>query len=363
MKTKFSYILICILISACSPKSMQYTNVVEFDYAHDTLRFDELFSIEKSIHLEAKDGSLVTTITKMEIYDNKFFVLDANQNKLLVFNDDGTFNCHIGNQGNGSGEYYQINDFSINKENKQIAILSYPSYVFVYDIDGNFAYKKELAECALWHIKWLGGTYLCTTDQRSYLEGQDDCHPYYFYDTEFNLICKTGESLSESVAIPSFISNPIQCDSIRIVYFDCFKPAIDIISQGHPESIDNSYFLKISDIPEYSETFYDMNKLTDVSNLKFFIEAYCNYEQVIGSISMGGNVFAYKIDLPNLRGTLYPISFPYPSLLCTEERMLYTAISVDDSISTKYYTHGIPLTTRFTKDNNFIILKLCPKNP
>ena len=62
---------------------------------------------------------------------------------MLIFNKDGCFNKKIGSTGKGPGEYYSVNSFAIDYENKLIYILDAgrAAKILAYNFNGDFIYE------------------------------------------------------------------------------------------------------------------------------------------------------------------------------------------------------------------------------
>lgn len=78
--------------------------------------FSDFLEAPKTIVLETKDNCVIKNIYAMDIYDNKFYILDNDINALYVFSIYGKYLFKIGAEGNGHGEYLQLSDFSIDRK-------------------------------------------------------------------------------------------------------------------------------------------------------------------------------------------------------------------------------------------------------
>lgn len=78
-----------------------FDEYVTFDLNHliDSLRY---------IKLELTDESLIGEITKLEIFEDRIYILDYNTKALFVFSIEGEYLFKIHQLGNGSGEYSQL---------------------------------------------------------------------------------------------------------------------------------------------------------------------------------------------------------------------------------------------------------------
>ncbi len=109
--------------------------------SHETL--SSMIEESKIIDLEATKESLISNIYKIELFDNKFYVLDkasfAAGGKLLVFDEEGKYIRKIGNIGRARNEYVSLGGFAINQKPKEIILLDDTSQkLIIFDISGKF---------------------------------------------------------------------------------------------------------------------------------------------------------------------------------------------------------------------------------
>ncbi len=105
----------------------------------------DLYEIDSIVALETIETSLIGDIDKLEIYDGRIFVLDKYAaNKLAIFSSHGSYIGNIGRQGGGPGEYDQIRDFCIDRENSRIIILDNHYNLLFFDSEGNYLERHKL---------------------------------------------------------------------------------------------------------------------------------------------------------------------------------------------------------------------------
>ena len=116
------------------------------------------------IPLETLQECLIGDITKIEVYNGMYYILDRqNQKLILAFDGIGKYIKRIGKVGSAPEEYPQIRDFTIDKINGRIIILSPPSVIYVYDMDGNFLLSKDLKVSSFENISTQGNYIICNT--------------------------------------------------------------------------------------------------------------------------------------------------------------------------------------------------------
>jgi len=84
----------------------------------------------------------IRSIRAIDIYDNLIFI-GAGLEGMLIFNKDGSFNKKIGGTGKGPGEYYSVNSFAIDYENRLIYILDAgrAAKIMAYNFNNDLIYE------------------------------------------------------------------------------------------------------------------------------------------------------------------------------------------------------------------------------
>jgi len=86
--------------------------------------------------LETTDESIFYDIDKIELYNDRFYLLDRKQDAILVFDRNGKFEKKLLRKGQGTDEYLSIEDFFI-KDDLLYMLASANQKIFVYDNDFN----------------------------------------------------------------------------------------------------------------------------------------------------------------------------------------------------------------------------------
>lgn len=232
MKNFFLHtIIICsFFFFSCkeSKKNEDVKNKLSFlEKEMDSIGVTDIFHDFEYIALETNDESIIGEVSKILIYDNKYYLLDKTRGmKVYVFNDKGDFIRSIGKKGKGPGEYLNLEDFTIDESSGHIVLLGYPSIVYVFDSLGQFVKQKKLTdEAFLWNICRYDNRYFLSSNHQSVLKG-NEAFLIFEYDNNFNLRKKSIDVLSENVAIPPFLTNPFLMEKDRVNYFDTYSSKI-----------------------------------------------------------------------------------------------------------------------------------------
>lgn len=138
------------LFLSCSSKSGLHVDnngvdTINLDNAsqRDSILLSTIVDEPEVIILETKDNCIIREIRAMEVCDNRIYILDDLSSSMLVFSRDGSFVSKIGERGRGHGEYLELADFSIDRENNVIYLWDETlNTVFIYDIQT----KKYISE-------------------------------------------------------------------------------------------------------------------------------------------------------------------------------------------------------------------------
>lgn len=90
--------------------------------------FSDVFSEFDFIRLQTPEEKIIGEVEKIQILDNRIYILDTFKSKgLFVFDIMGSYLFDISNFGFGPGEFTEPSDFFIDPKNQQIIIYDLPS--------------------------------------------------------------------------------------------------------------------------------------------------------------------------------------------------------------------------------------------
>jgi hypothetical protein len=142
MKVKIQSLIIfaCYFLSACYGKD-EKVEKIHFQKGNN-ITLSDSFDY-RFIRLETTDDCLIGNISRIEIFDNKIFILDFSYAKLIyAFDMNGKFIAKIGSKGPGPGEYNHPCNFTIDRENKRIIVYDMNLNKFLYyDFYGKHLYN------------------------------------------------------------------------------------------------------------------------------------------------------------------------------------------------------------------------------
>jgi hypothetical protein len=99
----------------------------------------------KFVKLETTDRSLIGSIDKLEVFEDRIYIMDMQTSSVFVFDMEGNFIFAINDVGQGPAEYIQIDYFDIDKHKKQIVITDLMGYwIYRYNLEGIFLYRQKV---------------------------------------------------------------------------------------------------------------------------------------------------------------------------------------------------------------------------
>lgn len=144
MKTKFYYLLLLILF-ACSGQGD--INQIKVEYIKTPIIDSEFLSGYDIVKLETPiRDALISTISTMAFGQNRIFVCDRNQQKVVAFDSSGDFIGSTQNMiGRANNEYLQLMDIATDDNEKLLFIqCDNPYQILILDYDLNFVSKTNM---------------------------------------------------------------------------------------------------------------------------------------------------------------------------------------------------------------------------
>lgn len=146
IKNFIPLILIILLITNCQRNTTHSVRTIEIN-PDDTTKsgFSDYFEMEQYIVLETSDSSMMQSIRKIYIANNKIFILTWGDAQILIFDLKGKFISKINKKGRGPEEYSYVVDFSISPMGDTICLYDKGlAKLLYYSPDGKFFYSKAL---------------------------------------------------------------------------------------------------------------------------------------------------------------------------------------------------------------------------
>lgn len=142
----FGGLVLFLFLNSCTSSDSSLDNIKKVDVLNvDSplkIAITDLVDSISYIPLST-DECLLSSIQKVQYDCGLFFIKDSKG--LYVFNEHGTFINEIGKKGPGPKEYHYINAFFLDKEKKNVCIISHPDgRLLTYSYSGDFISVSRL---------------------------------------------------------------------------------------------------------------------------------------------------------------------------------------------------------------------------
>lgn len=166
----------------------------------------DYFSDSRVVFLETRDESLVSTIRKIVLVDNKILIQDSGRKCILAFDSVGKYLYGIFPQGRGPGEFIHLCAFTVDWKRKEIIInTDVPQKFMFYNLDGQF--KREVPVDELFYgMTDSDGQLICITNWTKNLD---------------NYLCRFDFSGGELI--------PTKLPLEHLNTKNCFAPGVQIL--------------------------------------------------------------------------------------------------------------------------------------
>ena len=289
MQYRIVIMSLMMLLCLCGCTARQETNghsqdiVVDLSVRGDDFTtFANILNVDRVIPLESSPTCMIHDIKRIKFFKGEYYVLDvAGQRCILVFDGGGRFVRKIGRFGNGNGEYPSIEDFAINEDREEVAILSCNANVYQYSCKGDFLRKVDLGDFLVWNICWTGHGYLFSTNHYTFTEGEE-ARLVYEYDDDFSLKRKMMDVATDQIYTPTTIYSCLNRSKDGVAYSDQFTNSVFVIG----DSGIVTYKYKLGD-PMPQDIFSDTNA---------FMQNQSRYDYVLDNMVMDDGVLTFYMD-------------------------------------------------------------------
>lgn len=118
-------------------------NSIDLD-RNDQVSIVDFIDSVSIVLLETNDKSLISDLSKIIPYNNRYYILDMKLQAIFCFENNGKFLFKIDRRGRGPEEYSYIEDFNIDVYNNEIMLLVPFGEILYFNIDGHFLSKVSL---------------------------------------------------------------------------------------------------------------------------------------------------------------------------------------------------------------------------
>lgn len=159
MFKKILYLSICLItFTGCSKKTKNIVEVctikVNINRNDNPSEINKYLRFSHYVPLQTDQNILIGEINKIQIINDKIYILDWKQAVLFIFEPDGNFVSKIARKGRGPEEYLYVSDFEVTADGSIFLNDPVQGRIYVYDELGNFKYRMENIP-KTWSFKFL----------------------------------------------------------------------------------------------------------------------------------------------------------------------------------------------------------------
>lgn len=148
------FVLGCLFLMSCLQRNVPVLDkvseptkiIVDLDMRDEPLS-SLFFSKMQLIPLETTSESLIREISKMVVFENRLYVWDYTLATIFVFDESGHYLYKLAKKGHGPGEYIDLSDFFIEKDRREVWVLSAVGQcIHQYSLEFDYIGKIELPQ-------------------------------------------------------------------------------------------------------------------------------------------------------------------------------------------------------------------------
>jgi hypothetical protein len=168
------------------------------------INYSEVFDSVKYVVLDTSDDILLSEVTRLKCLDSCIYVLDERTQTLFSFSMNGKMNWKIQDKGRGPDEYYQLRDFDIDCNKKEIYLFSTYDKILVYNFEGDFLHAVP--------VKLSGSSFAINSDTM-YMYNGGNKNPTGGMDESFDIIRITADQ-----KLKGYMPNENALKTVNIYY-------------------------------------------------------------------------------------------------------------------------------------------------
>ena len=134
--------IFCLFISCKEEKREQNSEILQINIplrAGEThLPADSLFCGKEILALETTPDNLIAKIDKLEMTNDRLYLLDEQQDMIFIFDRKGKYITKIADIGKGPAEYIEISDFHIDDDVLYLCTGGNGGKIMCYNLDGKY---------------------------------------------------------------------------------------------------------------------------------------------------------------------------------------------------------------------------------
>lgn len=350
-------VTVLVAMTGCGNKDKLQTAegevAIELGGEDSEIDYRDVIAVDGWITLADDEEGIISGVVKYAVDKQNVYILDRLKESVLVFGRDGAFVNAVGKMGMGPGEYPAGKDFTVNRDEKEIVILSVNSEVYVFGFDGVFKGHHKLSDAEITGIEYCDGRYVATTSYSAYPVGGKDSWLFYEFDAEFNCTAKWMQYKNTLQSAFNPMAQGLMCLGSEVYYVDNVHMRL----------------IEIADRPEVRIKYVFDNPMSedDMKDMMIFMQKQGEYAWLMNVIVAKDKVLAgyvdggaYKVTVNKWNGESL-VNGRYRGLtidgVVGSDDYIYTVVTPDEYFDTWKSRDVMHPEIEPTEDSNVLILK------
>lgn len=349
MKIKLEFIIILFFCASCQYdtwKNIQIDQIITFDLDDMKTLSEDIDSVQY-LSLEDNQKTHYSNNSKVIFQNQKIFIGDFIQHKVIVYNNKGQFLYTIDNKGRASNEYLEIKSFCVT-DNELVIIDNFNHFLKIYDVETGHFLENKVMPFVAWDVEWTDNDefiFAFSSLQKGYNPNK---WKYRLYFTDKNLnITKKLFPYKENEIDPIGKMTYFSRSQDKIIFHWCGANYFSVIDRVESDSIKIiAIDFGSRQIPdEYKE---DIDKIDQGGYNYIYNTPVSNGDHIVFEIMSQNysNCYLYSMNNKMMKknGDRKNISMSYPSCIDEQGRFICLLDSPDEY--EMYIENGYPRASK-----------------
>jgi len=324
MKKKL-YLFAVVLLSSCgiannTINTTKEISAIEHDDFKEMRTILDIFEQFEIVPLESSESTLLTNAQKIEVDDSLVFVYDKSAKpSLSVFNVEGEYITKVGAMGHATNEYLFIDDFTLDKKNRKVLLLSNGD-VLIYDYSGRFDKRIKLSD-----------EFYCTNIvicDDGLVGLSSNRHPgtnlLHFFDENFKFKNDEIESLPKPIEENALSNVSLQVSNENVCFLDFFRSRFVLVNHKDTKKHLINQFRSnrmLNDVSVLSGDFYQ-----NIENYDFITDFHYDGDEIFGWMFYGKELKYFTMLTQEDTFDVYAYGGWNPQVICHDNDLFYCLI-------------------------------------
>lgn len=263
----------------------------------DALSFDSLFYDIEFIPLENNRDAMLSFVPKLIVTKEKYLVLNLGAYpSVLLFDQEGRFQCQVGRLGHGQGEYEYV--FDITTDDEDNIVLSTFDRFMIYDSRGKFRRSEKAPEKVyMKNILGYAGGLICASNYSG------SASLLYFLNKSYEQDYEMLPSNAIALGNPPRLNKSLNIQGDTLCYFNPYTSEITLISLSEQKMLKH-YSLISKNMLTMEKSKKEETPQSDIGDIDATYYYYIANGKIVNYLSYQGIGAFLEIDVAHDKCTL-----------------------------------------------------------